>query len=47
MNPEEKPESMKSPYSKNPMAAWDGSKVEAQLKEVMKNSNLSFEQFDK
>jgi hypothetical protein len=47
MNPLENPESLKSPSSKNPMAAWDGSKVEAQVKEVMKNANLSFEQFDK
>jgi hypothetical protein len=47
MNSSENPESMKSPYSKNPMAAWDGAKVEAQINEVMKNANLSFEQFDK
>lgn len=47
MNPLEKPDSLKSPSSKNPMAAWDGSKVEAQVKDVMKNANLSLEQFDK
>jgi hypothetical protein len=47
MNSSENPESMKSPSSKNPMAAWDGAKVEAQINEVMKNANLSFEQFDK
>jgi hypothetical protein len=38
---------IQQPSQDNPMAKWDGSKENAQAKEVMKNANLSMEQFDK
>ena len=38
---------IQQPSQNNPMAKWDGSRVESQAKEVLKNANLSVEQFDK
>lgn len=38
---------IQQPSQNNPMAKWDGSKVESQVKETLKNANLSIEQFEK